>query len=86
MVTGYFYAEENRMNRLSRLIDKLNIPVYIIFAEMVQYIVLIIVSILNQSINGVSMDSSVFLYGLSFEQEISWSDKGTSSGQDKKSI
>ena len=58
------------MNRLSRLIDKLNIPVYIIFAEMVQYIVLIIVSILNQSINGVSMDSSVFQYGLSFEQEI----------------
>ena len=37
-------------------------------------------------INGVSMDSSVFQYGLSFEQEISWSDKGTSSGQDKKSI
>ena len=55
------------MNRLSRLIDKLNIPVYIIFAEMVQYIVLIIVSILNQSINGASMDSSVFQYGLSFE-------------------
>ena len=65
------------MNRLSRLIDKLNIPVYIIFAEMVQYIVLIIVSILNQSINGASMDSSVL---------ISWSDKGTSSGQDKESI
>ena len=37
-------------------------------------------------INGVSMDSSVFQYGLSFEQEISWSDKGTSSGQDKESI
>ena len=37
-------------------------------------------------INGASMDSSVFQYGLSFEQEISWSDKGTSSGQDKKSI
>jgi len=60
------------MNRLSRLIDKLNIPVYIIFAEMVQYIVLIIVSILNQSINGASMDSSVFQYGLSFEQEKSY--------------
>ncbi len=54
------------------LIDKLNIPVYIIFAEMVQYIVLIIVSILNQSINGASMDSSVFQYGLSFEQEKSY--------------
>ena len=49
------------MNRLSRLIDKLNIPVYIIFAEMVQYIVLIIVFILNQSINGASMDSSVLI-------------------------
>ncbi len=60
------------MNRLSRLIDKLNIPVYIIFAEMVQYIVLIIVSILNQSINGALMDSSVFQYGLSFEQEKSY--------------
>ena len=60
------------MNRLSRLIDKLNIPVYIIFAEMVQYIVLIIVSILNQSINGASMDSSVFQHGLSFEQEKSY--------------
>ena len=54
------------------LIDKLNIAVYIIFAEMVQYIVLIIVSILNQSINGASMDSSVFQYGLSFEQEKSY--------------
>ncbi len=54
------------------LIDKLNIPVYIIFAEMVQYIVLIIVSILNQSINGALMDSSVFQYGLSFEQEKSY--------------